>query len=309
MLKALANGYARAGQPQQAVTDLQGAEHGLGECRASMKRRWAQRWPRARTRIAETWLHYAMAAFRSDPQHPDSGSEFEQARGDTARAINYYRASLQGHAAPGSAARSWRRSLGCPRPPRLRACPARSRRRTSPACWLRGTPAACPAHRPSPICPAIGYLYGYYCPAGFAPSAPNGQPTSLPNNGTTGGPSGVVPPYMTNPAAQPESTGKGRPNQIAPQSRLDQGAYNLPSQAEVALRVREAIARELGESGAAVEIASQPTFGTMPQPETMTASRGLSRARAPAVAPERSTDARNGPNSPALPCTPPSRSS
>ncbi len=77
---------------------------------------------------------------------------------------------------------------------------------------------------------------------------------------------------MTNPVAQPESTGKGRPNQIAPQSRLDQGAYNLPSQAEVALRVRDAIARELGESGAAVEIASQPTSGTMPQPETMTAS-------------------------------------
>ncbi len=77
---------------------------------------------------------------------------------------------------------------------------------------------------------------------------------------------------MTNPVAQPESTGKGRPNQIAPQSRLDQGAYNLPSQAEVALRVRDAIARELGESGAAVEIASQPTSETTPQPETMTAS-------------------------------------
>ena len=100
------------------------------------------------------------------------------------------------------------------------------------------------------------------------PSAPN----SLPNNGTSGGPSGVVPPYMTNPVAQPESTGKGRPNQIAPQSRLDQGAYNLPSQAEVALRVRDAIARELGESGAAVEIASQPTSETTPRPETMTAS-------------------------------------
>jgi tetratricopeptide (TPR) repeat protein len=271
VLKTLASGYARAGQPEQAVLIYKAqnlSSASVEEYEAAVGAALAA----GENKVADTWLHYAMAAFPNDPRILILGARFEQARGDTAKAIDYYRASLKAMP-PLDRGAELAAELRLPAPSGASRLPSAEQAQDLSDLLAPGNAGSLPGAQAQPYLPSYGYIYGYYYPAGFAPLAPNGQPAGLPNNGTTGGPSGVVPPYMTNPAAQPESTGKGRPNQIAPQSRLDQGAYNLPSQAEVALRVREAIARELGESGAAVEIALQPTSGTMPQPETMTASR------------------------------------
>jgi hypothetical protein len=143
-----------------------------------------------------------------------------------------------------------------------------------------------PGAQSQPYLPNYGNGYGTYgTPTGYAPAAPNGQPAGQPYYG----PTGVVPPYMTNPGAQPESTGKGRPNENAPQSRLDQGAFNLPSQAEVELRVRDAVARALGQFEAASEIATQPTPGTALQPAPEIALRPANEiaSRREAATPER----------------------
>ncbi len=263
VLKTLASGYARAGQPEQAVLIYKAqnlSSASVEEYEAAVGAALAA----GENKVADTWLHYAMAAFPNDPRILILGARFEQARGDTAKAIDYYRASLKAMP-PLDRGAELAAELRLPAPSGASRLPSAEQAQDLSDLLAPGNAGSLPGAQAQPYLPSYGYFF--VVPNGQAPSAPN----SLPNNGTTGGPSGVVPPYMTNPVAQPESTGKGRPNQIAPQSRLDQGAYNLPSQAEVALRVRDAIARELGESGAAVEIASQPTSETTPQPETMTA--------------------------------------
>ena len=265
VLKTLASGYARAGQPEQAVL-IYKAQNLSSASVEDYEAAVGAALEAGENKVADTWLHYAMAAFPNDPRILILGARFEQARGDTAKAIDYYRASLKAMPplAPGAELAA---ELRLPAPSLASRLPSAEQAQDLSDLLAPGNAGSLPGAQTQPYLPSYGYFYAL--PNGQAPSAPN----SLPNNGATGGSSGVVPPYMTSPVAQPESTGKGRPNQIAPQSRLDQGAYNLPSQAEVALRVRDAIARELGESGAAVEIASQPTFEITPQPETMTASR------------------------------------
>ena len=264
VLKTLASGYARAGQPEQAVLIYKAqnlSSASVEEYEAAVGAALAA----GENKVADTWLHYAMAAFPNDPRILILGARFEQARGDTAKAIDYYRASLKAMP-PLDRGAELAAELRLPAPSGASRLPSAEQAQDLSDLLAPGNAGSLPGAQAQPYLPSYGYFF--VVPNGQAPSAPN----SLPNNGTTGGPSGVVPPYMTNPVAQPESTGKGRPNQIAPQSRLDQGAYNLPSQAEVELRVRDAIARELGESGAAVEIASQPASETTPRPETMTAS-------------------------------------
>jgi tetratricopeptide (TPR) repeat protein len=265
VLKTLASGYARAGQPEQAVliykaqnlssASVEDYEAAVGAALAA-----------GENKVADTWLHYAMAAYPNDPRILILGARFEQARGDTAKAIDYYRASLKAMP-PLDRGAELAAELRLPAPSMASRLPSAEQAQDLSILLAPGNAGGLPGAQAQPYLPSYGYFY--LVPNGQAPSAPN----SVPNNGTTGGPSGVVPPYMTNPVAQPESTGKGRPNQIAPQSRLDQGAYNLPSQAEVELRVRDAIARELGESGDAVEIASQPTSEITFQPEAQTSQR------------------------------------
>jgi tetratricopeptide (TPR) repeat protein len=93
-IKSLAPGYVEAGQPHQAVliyksqsmasastTDYQGA---VGAALAD-----------GDNKDAEIWLRYALAEYPVDPQVLILAARFEQARGDTPRAINYYRDSLK----------------------------------------------------------------------------------------------------------------------------------------------------------------------------------------------------------------------
>ena len=263
VLRTLANGYARAGQPEQAVliyksqnlisASVEEYEAAVGAALES-----------GENKVAETWLHYAMAAFPNDPRILILGARFEQARGDTAKAIDYYRASLKA-LPPLDRGAELAAELRLPAPTESARLPSAQQAQDLSILLAPGNTGSQSGARAGPSLPSFGYFYAL--PNGQAPAAPN----SLPNNS----PSGVVPPYMTSPTPIAQ---QAKPMENGPQSRLDQGAYNLPSQAEVALRVRDAISRVLGESGAATEIAAQPNSEIARQLSTQTEAQTPQRA-------------------------------
>ena len=99
VIKALANGYARAGMAKQAVAiwrsmDLRQAtasdyEGAVGAALADND-----------LKDAETWLRFALNQYPHNAEILILGAKFEQARGDTNRAADYYRASLAAMPAP-----------------------------------------------------------------------------------------------------------------------------------------------------------------------------------------------------------------
>jgi tetratricopeptide (TPR) repeat protein len=277
VLKTLADGYARAGQPEQAVL-IYKAQNMASASVDDYQVAVSAALEAGENKLAETWLRYAMAANPNDPRILILGARLEQARGNTAKAIDYYRASLKAMP-PEEPGAELAAELRLPAPTVASLLP--SAEQAQDLSILLAPSGIASGAQTQPYLPSYGYVYGYYgTPYGYAPS---GQPAGQPNNGAGGGPSGVVPPYMTNPnpVTQP-----AKPMENGPQSRLDQGAYNLPSQAEVALRVRNGIARVLGE--AATEMAARPASEIAPQPslqpEAQTAQRVAGTAMPSAVA-------------------------
>jgi tetratricopeptide (TPR) repeat protein len=277
VLKTLANGYARAGQPEQAVL-IYKAQNMASASAEDYEAAVGAALAAGDNKLAETWLRYALAAYPNDPRILILGARMEQARGNTARAIDYYRASLKAMPPMDSGA-ELASELRLPAPTVASRLPSAEQAQDlsillAPASADTAPAGNVPGARGQSYLPSYGN--GYVAPYGQAPSAPD----SRPYYGPTGGATGVVPPYMTNPGAQPESTGKGRPNENASQSRVDQGSFNLPSQAEVELRVRDAVARALGQSAPAAEIAAQPASEIAPQHEAPTPGRFASASAA-----------------------------
>jgi tetratricopeptide (TPR) repeat protein len=93
-IKALALGYSQAGQPHQAVA-IYKAQNMASASAADYGAAVGAALADGDSKDAEIWLRYALAAYPADPQILILGAKFEQARGDTARAIKYYRASLK----------------------------------------------------------------------------------------------------------------------------------------------------------------------------------------------------------------------
>jgi predicted Zn-dependent protease len=260
VLRTLANGYARAGQPEQAVL-IYKSQNLVSASVEDYEAAVSAALEAGDNKVADTWLHYAMAAYPNDPRILILGARFEQARGDTLKAIDYYRASLKAMP-PLDRGAELAAELRLPAPTVASRLPSTQQAQDLSILLAPGDTGSLPGTQTQPYLPSYGYFYAL--PNGQAPSAPN----NLPNNGPSGVPSGVVPPYMTTPTPIAQPT---KPMENGPHSRLDQGAYNLPSQAEVASRVRDAIARVLGDSGAAIEIAAQPASAITLQPETKTA--------------------------------------
>ena len=93
VIKALAGGYARAGLPKQAVLiwkaqDMNNAP--ASDYKAAVGAALAA----SDQKDAETWLRFGLEQYPKDPDLLILGAKFEQARGDTNRAADYYRASL-----------------------------------------------------------------------------------------------------------------------------------------------------------------------------------------------------------------------
>ena len=93
VIKALAGGYARAGMSREAVLiwksqDLTSAP--VSDYRAAVGSALAAN----DSKDAETWLRFGLERYPRDPDLLILGAKFEEARGDTKRAAQYYRASL-----------------------------------------------------------------------------------------------------------------------------------------------------------------------------------------------------------------------
>ena len=252
VLKTLANGYAHAGEPEQAViiykaqnmssASVEDYEAAVGAALAA-----------GDNKVAQTWLHYAMAAFPNDPRILILVARFEQAHGNTAKAIDDYRASLKAMP-PEEPGAELAAELRLPAPTVASRLPNAQQVQDLSILLAPANGENLPGTQIQPTPPSYGY---YGTPFGTAPSGQNNVP-----NGTEV-PSEVVPPYMTNPNsdAQPDSTGRDKLNQGGLQSRLDQGATNLPSQAEVELTVRDGVTQELGASARASDVAAQSGHG------------------------------------------------
>jgi tetratricopeptide (TPR) repeat protein len=240
VLKALANGYARAGQPAEAVL-IYKAQNMASASAADYEAAVGAALAAGDGKDAEAWLRLALAAYPSDPQVLMLAAKFEQTRGDTARAIEYYHRSLKAMP-PANPGAELAAELNLPPAPVPFYLPSAGRAEDLSSLLAPGSDDAhgqpyLPSYQPS-------YLPGY------------GSPPQ-PSNGAAG----MVPSYMTNPGpgsgaskgAQPEGSGAGRPIQYGPpQSRVEKrAATNLPSQAEVQMRVRDAIAAALAQDAGA----------------------------------------------------------
>jgi tetratricopeptide (TPR) repeat protein len=93
-IRLLAAAYMQAGQPHQAVLIYKAqnmASASASEYQAAVSAALAD----GDNKDAEIWLRYALAASPADPQILLLAARFEQARGDTTRAMQYYRSSLK----------------------------------------------------------------------------------------------------------------------------------------------------------------------------------------------------------------------
>jgi tetratricopeptide (TPR) repeat protein len=198
VLKTLANGYAQAGKPKKAVIMYKAQNMSSGsveEYQAAVSAALAA----GDNKAAKTWLHFAMAAFPNDPRVLILRARIEQARESTAKAIDYYRASLKAMPAeePGAKPAADLR-LGAPT--------AASRLPDAQQAQELSILLAPENNGYMPNAQGQPYLSNYGYSGTAYPAAP-AQTNSVPNG--PGVPSGAVPPQITNPGMQPDSAGKG----------------------------------------------------------------------------------------------------
>ena len=93
VLKALASGYARAGQPKQAVLIFKSQDMTSASA-ADYKAAIGAALAANDMKSAELWLRYGLDQYPKDAQMLILGAKFEQARGDNNRAAEYYKSSL-----------------------------------------------------------------------------------------------------------------------------------------------------------------------------------------------------------------------
>ncbi len=224
VLKALANGYARAGQPNEAVLIFK-AQNMSSASAADYESAVGAALAAGDAKDAETWLRFALTAYPSDPQVLILAAKFEQSRGDSTKAIAYYHASLK--AMPtGEPGTQLAAELNLPAPSTASHLPSVSQSQDLSTLLA---PGADPTNTPGP-----GYLPSYGNVYGQAPMTPTYAPGA-----------DTVPPYMTNPIPPSGPSGGRLKDYVPPQSRLDHRSVNLPSQPEVELLVRTAIAQVL----------------------------------------------------------------
>ena len=180
VLRALASGYARGGLPKQAVAIFKAQDMSAAtaiDYKAAVGAALAANDPKS----AETWLRFGLEAYPRDAQMLLLGAKFEQARGNTARATDYFHASLAA-LPPSDPGAELAGELSQP------GLTARLPSSTQPQdlASLLGAPATNDLDPNANVPPPRPYLPSYSNASGEAP-------VQLP------GSSAVVPSYMTNP--------------------------------------------------------------------------------------------------------------
>jgi cellulose synthase operon protein C len=184
VLRALASGYARAGLPKQAVAIFK-AQDMTSATASDYKSAVGAALAAGDSKIAETWLRYGLDAYPKDAEMLNLGARFEQLRGNSGRAADYFRASLAAMP-PSDPGAELANELSQPVPVARLPKPAEPQDLAT----LLSTPdpngqdpAAQPAPPPPPYLPNYTNIYGQ-APVQVSPQ------------------SSVVPSYMANPASR-----------------------------------------------------------------------------------------------------------
>lgn len=229
-VKALATGYTQAGDPHQAVL-IYKTQNLSKASAADYQSAIGAALAAGDNKDAEIWLRYALAVYPSDPQILMLGARFEQIRGDTARAIKYYRASLKAMPPPALDSKL-SAELSLPGPSAPQSLPSPNRPQDLSILLAPGTsdlPSPAPAGPSQP-----------YPSTNINPLSPYDDKSS------------VVPPYMTNPGSKsPEN---------AAQSLPTPAATNPPSQPEVTVAVQSATSQALGQPQATANASTPQTY-------------------------------------------------
>jgi cellulose synthase operon protein C len=192
VLRALASGYARAGLPKQSVAIFKSQDM-TSATASDYKSAVGAALAAGDSKIAETWLRYGLDAYPKDAEMLNLGARFEQLRGNSGRAADYFRASLAAMP-PGDPGAELANELSQPVPVARLPKPAEPQDLATLLSTSdpNGQDSAAP---PAP--PAQPYLPNYNNISGQAPVQVSPQ-------------SSVVPSYMANPASrnskQPRST-------------------------------------------------------------------------------------------------------
>lgn len=99
VVKALAGGYLRAGMPKQAIAIFKAQDMSTGSA-SDYKAAVGAALAANDLKDAENWLRFGLNQYPRDGQMLNLAARFEQARGDSSRAADYYRASLAAMPAP-----------------------------------------------------------------------------------------------------------------------------------------------------------------------------------------------------------------
>ncbi len=181
VVNALAGGYVRAGLPKEAVAIFKAQDmsaQSLGDYKTAIGAALAANDPKD----TEAWLRYALVKYPKDGQLLGYAAKFEQARGDSSRAAEYYKASLDSLPRPDPGS-ELAYVLSAPAPLNPRALPAAPSQDLASLLAPGSDPSASAAART----PAQPYL----------PSSSNtfgSAPVQVGNSSA-----GMVPGYMRNP--------------------------------------------------------------------------------------------------------------
>lgn len=194
VLRALASGYARAGQPRQAIAIFQSLDMTSASA-SDYKSAIGAALAANNMKQAEIWLRYGLGQYPNDADLLNLGARFEQARGNSSRAEEYFKASLAAMP-PGDPGAELASELSQPAP--VRGLPSAAH--AADLAKLLGVSDGSDVEG-SQQAPARPYLPSYSNYYGQAPVQVNPPDP---------GHSSIVPPYMSNPAARgPRSAGNG----------------------------------------------------------------------------------------------------
>jgi tetratricopeptide (TPR) repeat protein len=161
--KALAAGYLRAGLPKQSVMifktqDMTSAS--ASDYKAAVGAALAA----GDMKTAESWLRYALDLYPQDPQVLSLAAKFEEARGDSSRAADYYKASLAAMPPPDPGADLAAELAALPDTAPAPSLPSAQRQQPqdlasllAPGSEITGAPAGPP---PEPYLPSYTNAYG-----------------------------------------------------------------------------------------------------------------------------------------------------
>jgi tetratricopeptide (TPR) repeat protein len=233
VLKALASGYARAGEAKEAVRIFKAQDMttaSAADYRAAVGAAVAA----GDMKSAEVWLRFGLDQYPKDAQMLVLGAKFEQARGDSGRAEEYYRASLAAMPPPDPGA-ELANEMSRPMASSANRLPNAGQSQDLASLLGPGAAPDTPAAENSSVeeeraQPARPYLPTYSNSYGTAP-------VELGSASQQQGYGNAVPPYMTNPgatdryqASQPAPTRRSTLKDYVPSTEQPAGGYTIPQE-------------------------------------------------------------------------------